>query len=116
MSVSAHEQELSILDFGNCYVFPGLIDLHVHGALGFDLTLKIVDFLSREGVTRFLATTLTESRERIVAAIEAIIRAAKHSSSVLGIHLEDSYLSYGSGERITLFSCDGLTSEKLRNS
>ena len=100
--VSTRGQGLSLRDFGNCYVFPGFIDLHVHGALGFDFmdgdeekTLKITDFLLREGVTRFLATTLTESREKIVAAIEAIAQAAKRSPSILGIHLEGPYLSYG---------------------
>ena len=100
--VSTHGQGLSFRDFGNCYVFPGFVDLHVHGALGFDFmdgdeekTLKITDFLLREGVTRFLATTLTESREKIVAAIEAIAQAAKRSPSILGIHLEGPYLSYG---------------------
>lgn len=94
-------RELPFLDFGDCYILPGLIDLHVHGASGFDFmdgnsesVLRITNFLLREGITRFLATTLTEGRNRILKAIEAIVGVARSSPSILGIHLEGPYLSY----------------------
>lgn len=94
-------KELMIFDFQDCYVFPGFIDLHIHGALGLDFmdgkpegVLQITRFLLQEGVTRFLATTLTQSRENILKAIGAIVHVARDIPSILGIHLEGPYLSY----------------------
>jgi len=90
----------NMFDFGNFYLFPGLIDLHIHGAVGKDFMdgspegiEKITTFLLQHGVTRFLATTLTESRERIEGAIKAIVSCRKLFPSILGIHLEGPYLS-----------------------
>lgn len=94
------KREPVIFDFQDCYIFPGFIDLHVHGALGLDFmdgdsekVLQIACFLMREGVTRFLATTLTQSKESILEAIKSIVRVVKSSPSILGIHLEGPYLS-----------------------
>ena len=82
----------------------GFIDEHVHGAGGADMmdgsvdALKVVsDALAREGTTAFLATTMTESRERITQALRAI-RAAVDGGEltgarILGAHLEGPFLS-----------------------
>ncbi|WP_369017609.1 N-acetylglucosamine-6-phosphate deacetylase [Thermatribacter velox] len=89
-----------VFDFGDAYLFPGLIDLHIHGAVGEDFMdgspegiERITTFLLQHGVTRFLATTLTESKERTERAIEAIVSCKKLFPSILGIHLEGPYLS-----------------------
>lgn len=94
--------ECVFFDFSEFYLFPGLIDLHVHGARGADFmdgdsegVQKIADFLLHEGVTRFLATTMTERKERILSAIRAVVSASRVLPSVLGIHLEGPYLSWG---------------------
>ncbi|MDK2896608.1 MAG: N-acetylglucosamine-6-phosphate deacetylase [Candidatus Atribacteria bacterium] len=95
--------KLPLLDFGEAYIFPGLIDLHIHGARGKDFmdanladTREISRFLLEQGVTGFLATTLTEGKERIKKAISAMVAFAKEGfpgSKMLGIHLEGPYLS-----------------------
>lgn len=94
--------ECVFFDFSEFYLFPGFIDLHVHGARGADFmdgdperVQKIADFLLREGTTRFLATTMTERKERILSAIQAIVVSSRVLPSVLGIHLEGPYLSWG---------------------
>lgn len=94
--------EWEFFDFGAWYLFPGLIDLHVHGAVGVDFMdgdpegiRKIAGFLLREGVTRFLATTMTEKKERILAAVRAVVSASCALPSLLGVHLEGPYLSQG---------------------
>ncbi|MEN3203703.1 MAG: N-acetylglucosamine-6-phosphate deacetylase [Atribacterota bacterium] len=100
--LNAKGSECEFLDFGAWYLFPGLIDLHVHGAVGADFmdgdpegVRRIADFLLHEGVTRFLATTMTEKKERILLAIRAVASASRALPSLLGIHLEGPYLSQG---------------------
>ncbi|MCX6090264.1 MAG: N-acetylglucosamine-6-phosphate deacetylase, partial [Candidatus Atribacteria bacterium] len=91
-------------DFSGKCLFPGLIDLHTHGVLGEDVTdgkvpalRSISQYLFSCGVTGFLATTMTESRERLLRAIEAVVRFQKEpgsGASILGIHLEGPYLCF----------------------
>ena len=56
----------------NLYVAPGFVDEHIHGAMGCDTMDASVESLEtiatsllQEGVTSFLATTMTESGENI---------------------------------------------------
>ena len=83
-------------------IIPGLIDIHMHGAVGFDTMdasaqaiQSMARFLVSHGVTSFLPTTITASNRDILAAIDNVahtppaINAAQH----LGIHLEGPYLS-----------------------
>jgi predicted amidohydrolase len=63
-----------IVDAAGAYVLPGFIDLHTHGAAGFDAMDATSEALAgmaaanaRHGVTAFLPTTVTASREAILA-------------------------------------------------
>ena len=91
------------IDAGGYRLLPGLIDLHVHGAMGHETMdaspvglRQMARYYARHGVTGFLATTWTASGERILAAIQA---AAETSGSIpggaalLGLHLEGPYLN-----------------------
>ena len=56
------------IDFEDSFLAPGLIDLHVHGAMGYDLMqddeagrAAFERFLVRHGVTSYFPTTLTAS-------------------------------------------------------
>jgi N-acetylglucosamine-6-phosphate deacetylase len=84
------------------YLLPGLIDLHIHGAAGHDVMdgsvealTAISESLAREGVTGFLATTMTASHERIASVLKTIARAmsAKQGAAILGAHLEGPFIS-----------------------
>ncbi len=85
-------------------VLPGFIDEHVHGAAGSDAMdgtendLKtIATALASEGTTGFLATTMTQSPENIIKALEAvksyIEKDIKDGAKVLGAHLEGPFIS-----------------------
>ena len=63
-------------DYGSNWILPGFIDIHCHGAYGFDTndaeeeglrywTKNIVG----EGVTALLATTITQSEEVLTGAL-----------------------------------------------
>ncbi|GAB4570289.1 MAG: N-acetylglucosamine-6-phosphate deacetylase [Anaerolineae bacterium] len=98
----APDSDYDVLDAPDCWIVPGFIDVHVHGAAGYDVMDGTPEALhgiarafARHGVTGFYATTLTASNENINAAIKAV-RSAKHPSDgaqILGIHLEGPYFN-----------------------
>ena len=85
---------------GAC-ALPGFVDLHIHGSHGFDVMdasqaslTGLCDFLARCGVTSFLATTMTDTSERIKAALAAVQKfATRAHSPLLGVHIEGPYLN-----------------------
>lgn len=86
----------------NHYLVPGFIDLHVHGAGNGDVMDANIDSLqtisqklAAEGVTGFLATTMTASHQRIEEALAVIPQAAPavKGAAILGVHLEGPFIS-----------------------
>jgi len=86
------------------YIIPGMIDIHIHGAVGHDFMdanhiyySKIAQYLASEGVTAFLATTMTGPMSEIKAAVEALAYYYKNQPTavpeMLGIHLEGPFIS-----------------------
>jgi N-acetylglucosamine-6-phosphate deacetylase len=79
------------------------VDLHVHGALGRDTMegsvealAQITKFHATGGTTAMTPTTVTDSCERINAALDAISQAMGHDfggADIVGAHLEGPYLS-----------------------
>lgn len=96
-------EDATVIDAGGLYIAPGLIDIHVHGAAGFDMMdatpealTEMACFFARHGVTSFLATTMTASREETLAAVENAARCQQHDTGgahILGVHLEGPYIS-----------------------
>ena len=85
-------------------VAPGFIDEHIHGAAASDAmdgTLKdlgnIAGAVAQEGVTCFLATTMTQSKENICKALTSvkdyIALNPEKGARVLGVHLEGPFIS-----------------------
>lgn len=84
-------------------IIPGMIDIHVHGAGGFDVmdakveALKgIAKKLAQEGTTSFLATTMTNPVNRIDEAMSAIKTYREQNlrgvPEMIGIHLEGPFI------------------------
>ncbi|TVP96417.1 MAG: N-acetylglucosamine-6-phosphate deacetylase [Acholeplasmatales bacterium] len=83
-------------------VFPGFIDMHIHGADGADFMDgddeaigTVLHAVLREGTTAVLATTMTQTVPVIERALDALGRykQAPSCASMLGIHLEGPFLS-----------------------
>lgn len=80
---------------------PGLVDVHIHGAGGYDVmdlsTRSIVgmaEFLACRGVTSFIPTTVSLELEDMIRACAAVRGAlTSRGSRVLGIHFEGPYIS-----------------------
>lgn len=96
-----------IIDAEGKYLSPGFIDLHNHGNFGHDAMEasyealeSMADFHIKNGITAYLATTMTEHPEKIRAAVKNIgeyiesgSNDSKVKSQVLGIYLEGPYFS-----------------------
>ena len=90
------------IDYGELRIVPGFIDIHCHGAYKFDTNdadakglknwaLNIVN----EGVTSFLATTITQSEEVLTKAVINVANVMEEDykgAEILGIHFEGPYL------------------------
>lgn len=81
---------------------PGFIDVHIHGAAGFDTMdatpealSGIASALPKEGTTSFLATTMTQSDGAISAALQNAsgFGAGEGQAEMVGIHLEGPFIS-----------------------
>jgi len=89
----------------NWHLIPGMIDIHIHGGYGCDVMdgeliglEKISKNLPAEGVTSFLATTMTMGKEKIEKALitAANYKNARNSSvasELLGVNLEGPFIA-----------------------
>ncbi|MGJ3240337.1 MAG: N-acetylglucosamine-6-phosphate deacetylase [Anaerolineae bacterium] len=83
-------------------LMPGFIDVHVHGGIGHetmdatpDAIQAMATFYAQHGVTGYLPTTWTESRENIIKTLHLISEIQgpqPHGATILGLHLEGPYL------------------------
>ncbi len=90
-------------DFGNDRIIPGMIDVHTHGAYGFDTNDGDEEGLRNwaarlpgdEGVTSFQPTTITQSVEvldKAVRNVRKVVEDGYEGAEILGIHFEGPYL------------------------
>lgn len=106
-----------LIDLGDRLVVPGFVDVHVHGGGGSQVNAgsateaeaavaEIAAFHARHGTTALLATTVSDTPERLAATVEGIARAARatrgtddmhaaRGARVLGCHLEGPFISPG---------------------
>ncbi|MBI6874147.1 N-acetylglucosamine-6-phosphate deacetylase [Clostridium aciditolerans] len=94
---------IDIIDAKGSYVSPGFIDLHIHGSGGRDAMdgeiedLKVISqSIAQNGVTGFLPTTMTMSKDKIYKALDNIKEGMKldlGGAKVLGAHMEGPFIN-----------------------
>ena len=97
-----HDDE-NILDANGLYLSPGFIDVHIHGAGGYDTmdgTEEAINTISKviaeHGTTSFLPTTMTVSIEEVNKSMKVIKKLKDEGSegaNVLGAHLEGPFVA-----------------------
>lgn len=89
-------------DGGGDVLAPGFVDLQVNGGGGvllnenttMDGVARIATAHRRYGTTAMLPTLITDTHDRIAAAIHAVEEAIRHRvPGVIGVHLEGPFLS-----------------------
>ena len=89
-------------DYGEKRIIPGLIDVHTHGAYGWDTNDATPEGLRhwmknivKEGVTGICPTTITQSEEVLTNAVKNVANVVEEGyegAEILGIHFEGPYL------------------------
>ncbi len=94
----------NIVDANNNYISPGLIDIHVNGAMGADVTKvdnntfsTMGSFFIKHGTTSYLGTAITSADNDFIQVLEHARTYMQHSKTdgaeLLGIHMEGPFLS-----------------------
>lgn len=96
-------EDEEILDANGLYLSPGFIDIHIHGAAGFDTmdgseeaVNSIAKEIAKHGTTSFLPTTMTVSIQEINQSMQVIKKLKEKGTGgayVLGAHLEGPFVS-----------------------
>lgn len=95
---------IDYIDANGNYVVPGFIDMHTHGAGGYDFMdatpeayLGAAEMHAKHGTTALLPTTLTSTNEELFHTFEIYNHVKplnKKGATFLGLHLEGPYFSY----------------------
>lgn len=92
----------SVISAEGCWIAPGFIDIHTHGAMGvgaMDATPEAIHqmarFKAKHGVTSYLPTTWSAAPERVLKAVENIATCPQPEDGAhhLGVHIEGPYLN-----------------------
>ena len=107
----------AVIDLQGLTLFPGFIDVHIHGAVGVDTMdtsvddlMNVGEFLARHGVTGWLPTLVPAPVEEYRNAINSIGKAMPEknsSATILGVHYEGPFVNQD--------QCGALHQEHFRN-
>ena len=103
-------------DLAGATLFPGFIDVHIHGAVGVDTMAataedldRVSQFLATRGVTGWLPTLVPAPAADYARSIKAIAEAMKLNGGarILGVHYEGPFVNSA--------QCGALRSEFFRS-
>ena len=123
------EPEEEGTDLKKAYVIPGLVDVHIHGAMGADFSdgdyeglVKMAGYLAQKGVTSFAPASMTLPYDTLAKAFSTgkKLRDAQPAgcANLAGIHMEGPFFSEkkkGAQNGAYLQNPDFSALEKLQN-
>lgn len=90
------------IDYGNQRIIPGIIELHIHGYMGWAVNSNdelqcsnLCDAILSSGVTSFLPTTHLNTKDSICVnrTWANLKRVQKHGARILGISMEGPFIN-----------------------
>ena len=94
--VAIGKSDIDGIDFGGNKIYPGLIDIHSHGCIGYDTMEGHLDEMAKwqlsRGITTWYPTTMTMSEADIIAATEENTDI-EDGASIPGFHMEGPFIN-----------------------
>lgn len=102
--VLPEQVEADAVDLGGAKVIPGLVDVHIHGAMGGDFSdgdmdglVRMGQYLLKEGITSFAPASMTLPYDVLEKAFavgrEYADNTPADGARLMGIHMEGPYFS-----------------------
>ncbi len=99
----AERTEDTVLDAEGLYAIPGLVDIHFHGAVGYDFCnaskeelAKIAEYEAKNGVLAICPATMSYSEEILSKVIDKAVSYQGHTGAALvGINMEGPFINPG---------------------
>jgi len=97
-SLPVARPEGRIIDFGDSFIAPGFIDLHIHGIHhslvdnGPEELSEMCRILPRYGVTGFLPTVTSKPAGEDAAFVSLLAEMKTEGAAILGFHMEGPFL------------------------
>ncbi len=96
--------QFEVIDAKGGIVSPGLVDMHIHGYLGEDVSdakpegiRKMAKGIAENGVTSWCPTTMTIAKEDILAAFDTVrkVKAEReyYGAKILGVNCEGPFIN-----------------------
>lgn len=91
----------TVINAENMLVLPGLVDIHSHGAMGYDFSdgsieglKEILAYQYAHGITSYCPTTMTLSGEKLLSIFQAMQnwKNEKGLSKIVGLNMEGPFL------------------------
>ncbi|SFO48808.1 N-acetylglucosamine-6-phosphate deacetylase [Pseudobutyrivibrio sp. JW11] len=102
----ASSSDTEIFDASDCYVIPGLCDIHLHGCMSFDACdgtkealAAMAKYEASVGVTSILPTTMTYPEDTLTTIAKAVADYRKYDNgkegfaTIHGINMEGPFIS-----------------------
>lgn len=114
------KDSVKFIDVKGAYLAPGFMDTHIHGIGGFgtddqssESILKMSEILPEYGVTSFIPTLYSASREKMIKDIRSVVEAMgkEQGARILGLHLEGPFIS---PDRLGVQTPDSLSPVDLK--
>ncbi len=89
------------IDLSGCYVLPGFIDSHMHGAMGHKISdadpglREITEYEATQGVTSIAISTVCSDPDHLLEQISTAAEAAAetHGAKIAAIHAEGPFIN-----------------------
>lgn len=94
-------KDCEIIDVQHHLVIPGMIDVHIHGSMGYDFTMgnqQVIDEVSKDlvkdGVTGYLGSLTVISHSKMMDILNHYAHVTQPKGAIFhGIHAEGPYIS-----------------------
>ena len=115
-------EDAEIIDAEGAYVGPGFVDIHVHGANGYQMSTEPTDaakYLLMHGETSVYATPSGGIRyepEVLVGFIKTMRAAMREQKNIKGIFMEGPYYNadYGANSKLNIWRERGIKEEDYK--